>query len=103
MRRRCRLGWPALCTLTLPWWRDNERKSMTADASAPVSSHDEWSPLREVVVGTPYHLDYHEDASFRLFFHQNLPRAGDGPGTRAAANRLFRNVRPGNQLKDECL
>lgn len=61
---------------------------MTADSSAPVSSHDEWSPLREVVVGTPYHLDYHEDASFRLFFHQNLPRAGEGPGTRAAANRL---------------
>lgn len=76
---------------------------MTADGSGPVNSHDEWSPLREVVVGTPYHLDYHEDASFRLFFHQNLPRAGEGPGTRAAANRLFRNVRPGNQLKDECL
>jgi len=76
---------------------------MTVDDYASVSSHDEWSPLREVVVGTPYHLDYHEDASFRLFFHQNLPRAGEGPGTRAAANRLFRNVRPGNQLKDECL
>jgi hypothetical protein len=75
---------------------------MSEGSPVPVSSHDEWSPLREVVVGTPYHLDYHEDASFRLFFHQNLPGEGESPGARAAASRLFRNVRPGNQLKDEC-
>jgi len=68
-----------------------------------VSSHDEWSPLREVIVGTPYHLDYHDDLSFRLFFHHNLPGGSGGPAGRAAANRLFRNVRPGNQLRDECL
>lgn len=76
---------------------------MRPDAPGPVGSHDEWSPLREVIVGTPYHLDYHDDLSFRLFFHQNLPGGSGGPATRAAANRLFRNVRPGNQLRDECL
>jgi glycine amidinotransferase len=75
---------------------------MSEGSPVPVSSHDEWGPLREVVVGTPYHLDYHEDASFRLFFHQNLPGEAESPGARAAANRLFRNVRPGNRLKDEC-
>jgi glycine amidinotransferase len=70
----------------------------------PVWSCDEWSPLREVIVGTPYHLDYHADLSFRLFFHRNLtPHAAEGPARRAAANRLFRNVRPGNHLRDECL
>lgn len=70
----------------------------------PVSSSDEWSPLREVIVGTPYHLDYHEDMSFKLFFHRNLtPYRTEGPARRATANRLFRNVRPGNQLRDECL
>jgi glycine amidinotransferase len=68
----------------------------------PVSSHDEWGALEEVIVGTPYHLDYHDDLSFRLFFHQNLPRPGESPAARAAANRLFRNVPPGNQLRDEC-
>lgn len=72
--------------------------------TGPVASSDEWSLLREVVVGTPYHLDYHADVSFRLFFHRNLtPYSGEGPARRAAANRLFRNVTPGNQLRDECL
>jgi N-dimethylarginine dimethylaminohydrolase len=76
---------------------------MDALSPVPVNSHDEWSPLEEVIVGTPYHLDYHEDTSFRLFFHQNLLRAGGSPAARAAANRLFRNVRPSNRLKEECL
>ena len=78
--------------------------SAAREKPGPVGSSDEWSPLREVIVGTPYHLDYHADLSFRLFFHRNLtPRSGEGPARRAAANRLFRNVRPGNQLRDECL
>lgn len=46
----------------------------------PVWSCDEWSPLREVIVSTPHHLDYSQDLSFRLFFHRNLtPSAGEGP------------------------
>lgn len=76
---------------------------MNEPPSVPVNSHDEWSRLREVIVGTPYHLDYHDDLSFRLFFHRNLTPGSEGPARRAAANRLFRNVRPGNQLRDECL
>ena len=77
---------------------------MTGHTPAPVvCSHDEWSRLREVIVGTPYHLDYHRDLSFQLFFHRNLTSADEGPAERSAASRLFRNVRPGNQLRDECL
>jgi len=77
---------------------------MTGHSPAPpVCSHDEWSRLREVIVGTPYHLDYHADLSYRLFFHRNLCSEGESPAARSAANRLFRNVRPGNQLRDECL
>jgi glycine amidinotransferase len=76
---------------------------MNEPVSAAVNSHDEWSPLTEVIVGTPYHLDYHDDLSFRLFFHRNLMPGSEGPARRAAANRLFRGVRPGNQLRDECL
>ncbi|GAA3085473.1 glycine amidinotransferase [Streptomyces rectiviolaceus] len=34
-----------------------------------VNSYDEWSPLREVIVGSPIGYDSHElDLSFRLFF-----------------------------------
>jgi len=77
---------------------------MTGHRPAPVvSSHDEWSRLHEVIVGTPYHLDYHADTSFRLFFDQNLRSADESPAARSAAGRLFRNARPGNQLQDECL
>lgn len=76
---------------------------MTEHANAPVWSHNEWSPLQEVIVGTPYHLDYHADLSFQLFFQQNIPRIAEGPAARSAANRLFRNVRPSNKMRDECL
>src|SRR6185295_12558713 len=37
-----------------------------------VNSHNYWSPLEEIIVGTSFHLDYSEDLSFKLFFHQNL-------------------------------
>lgn len=56
-----------------------------------VHSYDEWSPLREVIVGTPYHLDYHDDETFRVFFWENL---GDGAG-------VFHRRRPSNRLKEE--
>ncbi|MCC8242876.1 hypothetical protein [Saccharothrix luteola] len=37
------------------------------DLVSPVSTHNEWDPLEEIIVGTPYHLDYHGDRSFRIF------------------------------------
>jgi glycine amidinotransferase len=60
-----------------------------------VNSHDEWSPLEEVIVGTPYHLDYHDDSSFRLFFHDNLRDAN--------SRGVFARRKPDNRLRDECL
>lgn len=60
-----------------------------------VSSHDEWSTLEEVIVGTPYHLDYHDDISFQMFFHDNLR----DPSSRG----VFWRRKPDNRLRDECL
>lgn len=63
--------------------------------TGPVSTHNEWDPLEEVVVGTPYHLDYHADRSFRIFFHMNrstINPSGD-----------MKKVRPTNRMKEECL
>src|SRR5262245_8914421 len=62
-----------------------------------VRSNDEWSKLTEVIVGTPYHLDYHDDTSFRLFFHDNL----SDPVNHGVFTRP--NFKPNNRLKDECL
>lgn len=50
-----------------------------------VNSHDGWSPLEEVIVGTPYHLGYSNDVSFKLFFWNGLRMKAnasvDGPWT----------------------
>ncbi|MBP2471922.1 glycine amidinotransferase [Crossiella equi] len=65
------------------------------DTASPVSTHNEWDPLEEVIVGTPYHLDYHNDRSFRIFFHTNratIQTSGD-----------MKKVKPSNQMKEECL
>lgn len=62
---------------------------------SPVSTHNEWDPLEEVIVGTPYHLDYHDDRSFRIFFHLNratFETTGD-----------MAKVRPSNRMREECL
>lgn len=70
---------------------------MTAEAhvsTCPVNSYDEWTPLEEVIVGTPYHLDYHDDETFRLFFWENLRDSG--------ADGVFRRRRPSNRLREEC-
>ncbi len=67
------------------------------NTAQPVGSHDEWSQLEEVIVGAPYHLDYHTDTSFRLFFYDNL---GD-PANREVFHRP--NFKPNNRLKEECL
>ena len=65
------------------------------DLVSPVSTHNEWDPLEEIIVGTPYHLDYHDDRSFRIFFHLN----------RSTINRNDSTAlpRPSNVMKDECL
>jgi glycine amidinotransferase len=59
-----------------------------------VNSYDEWSTLHETIVGTPYHLDYHLDTSFRLFFHENI----QDPSNRG----VFTRIKPSNRLRDEC-
>ncbi|GAA2577107.1 hypothetical protein GCM10010399_03490 [Dactylosporangium fulvum] len=52
--------------------------SQPATADRPiVNSHNGWSHLEEVVVGEPYHLAYHDDVSFRLFFCANLDSTVD--------------------------
>lgn len=65
-------------------------------STVPVNSYDEWSPLEEVIIGTPYHLDYHTDQSFRLFFYDNIrdeiPFAPD--------SSVFR-AKPSDRLKEE--
>ena len=48
----------------------------TSDSLPVVNSHEGWSRLEEVIVGIPYHLDYHDDVSFKLFFHENLKEQG---------------------------
>lgn len=55
-----------------------------------VNSHNHWDRLEEVIVGTPYHLDYHDDVSFRLFFYQNIRMKSIG-----------KNIKPSNVIRDE--
>ncbi|MEV7652914.1 glycine amidinotransferase [Streptomyces anulatus] len=41
-----------------------------------LNSYDEWSPLREVIVGSALNYTSHErELSFELFFHDNLTRS----------------------------
>lgn len=65
-----------------------------------VNSHNDWSPLEEIIVGTPFHLDYANDVSFRLFFHDNIVKelaySDDGnPWV------IFSQVKPSNRVRDE--
>jgi glycine amidinotransferase len=79
-----------------PW---NSSESSPTTLTGPVSSHNEWDTLEEVIVGTPFHLDYHNDRSFRIFFHLNrstIARSGDLTGG-------IDNSRPSEQMKEECL
>lgn len=52
------------------------------DGTGPtVNSYDEWSPLKEVVLGSGLNHDAHElDFSFRLFFHDEAHGAFYSPG-----------------------
>lgn len=64
-----------------------------------VNSHNDWSPLEEVIVGTPYHLDYSEDVSSKLFFYNNLAPEPYLQGERGEW-RIFGEP-PSNQVRDE--
>lgn len=68
---------------------------MPNESHAIVNSHDEWSRLEEVIVGTPYHLDYHNDSSFRLFFYENLKESN--------SQGVFSRAKPSERLREECL
>ncbi|MBA6439079.1 glycine amidinotransferase [Streptomyces sp. GMR22] len=80
----------------------------------PLNSFDEWSPLKEVVVGSALNYASHErELSFDLFFHDNLVRsewyyprlsvAGDSEkeGTRGAADRLAIKQRYVDELNED--
>ena len=66
-----------------------------------VNSHNDWSPLEEVIVGTPYHLDYSEDVSSKLFFYNNLPPEPYLQGERGEW-RIFGEP-PSNRVRDEAI
>ena len=66
-----------------------------------VNSHDGWSPLEEIIVGTPFHLDYSDDVSFRLFFHNNLYREPDYSNEGHWVT--FLGEQPNNEMRDELL
>src|SRR6185312_4038445 len=66
-----------------------------------VNSHNYWSPLEEIIVGTSFHLDYSEDLSFKLFFHQNLYNESLVMLQHDPPNTAFSGVKPSNRLRDE--
>ena len=57
-----------------------------------VNSHNHWDKLEEVIVGVPYHIDYDNDLTFKLFFYLNIRRVFKGE-----------NYATSNQNKDEAL
>lgn len=63
--------------------------------TSPVSTYDEWGRLEEVIVGTPYHLNYDDDRSFRIFFHLNR-------GTMNSSGDM-RKLKPSNTMREEAL
>ena len=69
---------------------------MTPDPAVRVNSFDEWTRLREVVVGRAEHYTEHDvDTSWQLFFFENVaPTLTDD-----VASRRLLSIRP--QLVDE--
>ncbi len=66
-----------------------------------INSHNGWDPLEEVVIGVPFDLDYSNDTSFRLFFHDNIGKEvyfEDESGTW----KTF-GGKPSNKIRDEAL
>jgi glycine amidinotransferase len=62
--------------------------------SLPVNSFDEWTRLREVIVGEPHGYSSHDiDASFRLFYLDNVtPTAGEGSRELAIPHALVEEL-----------
>src|SRR5689334_10257728 len=67
------------------WSPINKPRSLSLDSrlaimqtNAYLNSYDEWTRLREVVVGTALNYGSHErELSFELFFHDNLGRRSE--------------------------
>ncbi|WP_017598483.1 hypothetical protein [Nocardiopsis lucentensis] len=56
---------------------------------SPLNSYDEWSPLREIVVGRGEHHPAHDpDISFRRFYHDELLDQEGGTDWSGASRRL---------------
>lgn len=77
-------------------------------STSPVNSYDEWTSLEEVIVGTPYHLDYHADESFQLFFFNNIGDISDRSVTnlnhmvaRTPGSSVF-GQKLSDRLREEC-
>ena len=74
-----------------------------------LNSYDEWSPLREVIVGSPINYTLHDlELSFKLFFHDNTyPAVASyypSYATRLAETRGTNERRPSTQrLKTQYL
>ncbi|MFH8983977.1 glycine amidinotransferase [Streptomyces varsoviensis] len=74
-----------------------------------LNSYDEWSPLREVVVGSASNYTSHErELSFELFFHENFaestwyyPRLTTGGGSPAAPGRSLIKQRYVDELNED--
>ncbi|MEV0275696.1 glycine amidinotransferase [Streptomyces sp. NPDC050610] len=74
-----------------------------------LNSYDEWSPLREVVVGSASNYTSHErELSFELFFHENFaestwyyPRLTTGGGQSAATGRALIKQRYVDELNED--
>jgi glycine amidinotransferase len=65
-----------------------------------VNSHNSWSKLEEVVLGSAFSLDYSNDVSFRLFFHLNLMK--EPYQDREGPWEIFESQRaPSNKMRDE--
>jgi glycine amidinotransferase len=68
-----------------------------------VNAHNGWAPLEEIIVGAPFHLDYANDLSFRLFFHDNLADQPAYESRWPGARPVFDHPSPDNRLHDELL
>jgi glycine amidinotransferase len=74
----------------------------------PLNSYDEWSPLREVILGTGINYTSHDrELSFELFYHDNIirsewyyPRLSPGSG-HSTPERLAINQRYVEELNED--
>jgi len=68
-----------------------------------VNSHDEWSPLREIIVGSSINYDNHElDLSFKIFFNDNAFSSFASPEYKIKSKSDIKNKRK-NQINKKYL